>query len=294
MEKQDYSKTIKIVLFGVAIAVLLLALGFQFWIIRSQGYEITTLRNEIISNRADAEDMQRKQIDIKTSVESQQEKQGINLESDLLQSYRKEFESFTKMFEGENSLFPTSPEFLKSFFDKKSATVIYADEMMVSYRLDFDSYSGGAHGVPYVCTGTIARFPSAIRDSSHLRLADIVNEEQLPRMKQLILDAFQKEKAIRDENAVKAADASDPPGGKHYWDEPEPTENFYYDEKGLHFFYNEYEIDCFAAGPYDLCIDWPLPSLVTGAFTPAGGTDEDEQPKTEAAAADSDQVGHVF
>ena len=291
---QASSRIIRKSIFFYVFAILFVALGFQFWIILNQGYEITTLRNEIIANRADAEDMRRKQIDIKTSVESQQEEQAIHEEGNLLQSYRKEFESFTKMFEGESSLFPTSPEFLKSFFDRKSATVIYADEMMVSYRLDFDSYSGGAHGVPYVCTGTIARFPSVIRDSSHLRLANIVNEDQLPRMKQLILDAFQKEKAIRDENAVKATDASAPPGGKHYWDEPEPTENFYYDEKGLHFFYNEYEIDCFAAGPYDLCIDWPLPSLVTGAFTPAGGTDEDEEPKTEAATADSDQTDCVF
>ncbi len=273
---QTSSRIIRKSIVSSVFAILLIAIGVQFWIIRSQGYEITTLSNEIISCRTDAEDMRRKQIDMKTSAESQQEELSVDKEGNLLKSYRKEFESFTKMFEGENSLFPTSPEFLKSFFDRKSATVIYADEMMVSYRLDFDSYSGGAHGVPYVCTGTIARFPSVIRDSSHLRLADIVNEEQLPRMKQLIQDAFQKEKVIRDENAGKATDASDPPGGKHYWDEPEPTENFYYDEKGLHFFYNEYEIDCFAAGPYDLCIDWPLPSLVTGAFTPAGETDEDE------------------
>lgn len=294
MTMQTSSRIIRKSIVSSVFAILFIAIGVQFWIIRSQGYEITTLSNEIISCRTDAEDMRRKQIDMKTSAESQQEELSVDKEGNLLKSYRKEFESFTKMFEGENSLFPTSPEFLKSFFDQKSATVIYADEMMVSYRLDFDSYSGGAHGVPYVCTGTIARFPSVIRDSSHLRLADIVNKEQLPRMKQLILDAFQKEKAIRDENAVKATDASDPPGGKHYWDEPEPTENFYYDEKGLHFFYNEYEIDCFAAGPYDLCIDWPLPALVTGAFTPAGGTDEDEEPKTEAATANSDQVGHVF
>ena len=289
---QSSRRIVKKSIVSSVFAILFVALGFQFWIILNQGYEITTLRNEIISNRADAEDLRRKQIDMNTSAESKQEELSVDKESKLLQSYRKEFESFTKMFEGESCLFPTSPEFLKSFFDRKSATVIYADEMMVSYRLDFDSYFGGAHGVPYVCTGTIARFPSVIRNSSHLRLADIANEEQLPRMKQLILDAFQKEKAIRDENAVKATDASDPPGGKRYWDEPEPTENFYYDEKGLHFFYNEYEIDCFAAGPYDLCIDWPLPSLVTGAFTPAGGTDEDEEQKTEDA--DSDQMGRVF
>ena len=41
------------------IVFLLLAIGFQAWIIRSRGYEITTLRNENISCRADAEDMRR-------------------------------------------------------------------------------------------------------------------------------------------------------------------------------------------------------------------------------------------
>ena len=184
---QSSRRIVKKSIVSSVFAILFVALGFQFWIILNQGYEITTLRNEIISNRADAEDLRRKQIDMNTSAESKQEELSVDKESKLLQSYRKEFESFTKMFEGESSLFPTSPEFLKSFFDKKSATVIYADDMMVNYRLDFDSYSGGAHGVPYVCTGTIARFPSVIRDSSHLRLADIVNKEQLPRMKQLYL-----------------------------------------------------------------------------------------------------------
>jgi len=49
----------------------------------------------------------------------------------------------------------------------------------------------------------------------------------------------------------------------------EPIENIYFDKEGLHFFYNEYDIDFFGAGTFDICIDWPLPRSVTGIFTPA-------------------------
>ena len=48
----------------------------------------------------------------------------------------------------------------------------------------------------------------------------------------------------------------------------EPIENFYFDKEGLHFFYNEYDIDCFGAGTFDICIEWPLPISVLGVFTP--------------------------
>ena len=31
----------------------------------------------------------------------------------------------------------------------------------------------------------------------------------------------------------------------------------------------KYDIDCYGAGTFDICIDWPLPRSVTGIFTPA-------------------------
>ena len=41
--------------------------------------------------------------------------------------------------------------------------------------------------------------------------------------------------------------------------EPFMTENFYLDGKGVHFIYDPYEIDCFAAGTIDIFVPWKMP-----------------------------------
>ena len=37
------------------------------------------------------------------------------------------------------------------------------------------------------------------------------------------------------------------------------TENFYFDGRGIHFIYDPYEIDCFAAGTIDIFVPWKMP-----------------------------------
>ena len=189
---------------------------------------------------------------------------------------RKEFEDFTDLLTGDDI---TSPEWLKTLYDIKTAQVIYADQKIISYRLDFEQNTGGVHELHQVYTGTIARVPFP-GGNGHLKLADIANEDQLPLMRKSILNAFQFELTKRGYDfKIKSDDTMDT-----RFPLPEPKDNFYFDDNGLHFIYNEYEIHCYAAGYFDICIDWPLPESVSFAFKPLD-TDQQEYIYNEAKEA---------
>ena len=194
----------------------------------------------------------------------------------LEKTRRKDFEDFMGVLTGDDV---TSPERLKTFYEIKTAQIIYADQKIISYRLDFEQNEGGAHGSHQVYTGTIVRVPFPGK-TDHLKLADIANEDQLPLMRKSILNAFQFELTKRGYDfEIESDNTMDT-----RFPLPEPKDNFYFDDKGLHFIYNEYEIHCYAAGYFDICIDWPLPESVSFAFKPLG-TDQQEYIYNEAKEA---------
>ena len=260
-------KIIHISMVVVAISLLVM-LGFQFWIIRSQGYEIISLRNENISCRADAEDMRRKLLEMSNDFvflprEKHIEKpQRTHYFSDGLAGYYiGDFFDFLCVLEVDDRSF-FSPEHKKGLYSKKSATVFYADDLIISYCLDNDTYTGGAHESHNRYMGTIVRSPDGRIPSKFLSLSDIVSEDQMPELKKRLLESYINELIRRDDmhrfNAEK----------EFVGVPPEPTENFYYDDKGLHFYYNPYDLGSFGEGDFDLCIDWPLPDIIlTPGFT---------------------------
>ena len=264
MPEQIVKKKIYFFLLAFVFVILLGILGFQLWIIRSQGYEIVSLRNESISNQAEAEDMRRKLVEVASgfnkrtqNISSGKVQEPRFFSEGLAKHYRAEYEEFVSMLE--NDEYITSIILLQAFYKKRIAKVIYADEMIVSYRLETESYTGGAHENRLIYVGTIARLASTNRETPHLHLIDIVNDEQMPELRKRLIQA------LKDESARRGS----PEEANRILDSVAPLENFYYDKDGLHFFYNEYDIDCFGAGTFDICIDWPLPDFVTAWFTTA-------------------------
>ena len=249
--------------------ILLLALGYQYWIVRSQGYEITTLRNENISNRSDAEDMRRMLMELTNDFQLiPREKEASKMQRKSYYSeayagfYDGALDDFLRSIEVDDSVF-VSPEHQKALYSKKIGTVVYVDELILSYCLYFETYPGGAHELYDSYMGTVVRSPDGMRPSKYLSLSDIVSEEQLPELRRRLRESFINE-LIRRNDMYRFNERNEFVGVP-----PEPTENFYYDDKGLHFYYNPYDIGSFAEGAFDLCIEWPLPAAVTWAFTPA-------------------------
>lgn len=139
---------------------------------------------------------------------------------------------------GENLI---SAQLLEAMFDHTEKRIVYADEKIVSYRLERYSYSGGAHNNRTIKVGSIDR-----RTGKKLTLTDIVPGKKLAELDRAIKAALVKQKKVKNYANLM----------KQLQQEPKPIENFYFGKDGLHFIYNEYEIDCYAAGSYDVVVPW--------------------------------------
>ena len=280
-----------------AVILMLIVLGFLLWIIRSQGYEITTLRATCEADKADLDSMRKTIADL--SLEKKMLALHAKKEKTTVTQYDKMMEEEKNIF-GDSimeiyHLLDESDSFVddminfdlhgdgyynsKGYFKYSNKSIIYSDKWIISYRLNFDTAWG--HGTTQVEVGTINRNlflgsyyrfdnPGSASNSSflsrRLKLSDIVSKDDIPRMTALLIEPFKNELKKRGWKYEIKEDGSMDTG----FPMPKPTENFYYDQDGLHFVYNMYEIHCGAAGDFDLCIEWPLPESVVWGNRGAG------------------------
>lgn len=113
-----------------------------------------------------------------------------------------------------------------------SYKVVYAENGFVSFYCREDYYTGGAHGNQNVVVGTMYA-------GKHLHLADLPELDKIEKLFQQTL------KSREDYEGIKSYT-----GGK----EVKMTENFYIDDKGIHFIYDPYEIHCYGAGIIDILV----------------------------------------
>ena len=124
-------------------------------------------------------------------------------------------------------------------WDKSSKyEIICRDADTVSYRATEYQYTGGAHGFTLVQVGTIDR-----KTGRKYKLDDIVPETR----RNELLRKVREDIAIRRYEAKSYAEWR---ARKEiaFFDEPQLTENFYFDDQAIHFIYNQYEIACYADG----------------------------------------------
>ena len=129
--------------------------------------------------------------------------------------------------------------------EETKCSVIFANELFSSYRIE----QRINHGVEQhtITVGTIIRDGDTQKT---LTLSDIATASQFPHMTTLIWQALMTQlKAMTIEDMRRQLSRN-----------PLPTNNFYYNDKGLHFVYNENEIAPATLGSLDVCIPWPLPT----------------------------------
>ena len=124
-------------------------------------------------------------------------------------------------------------------WDKSSKyEIVSRDADKVSYRATEYQYMGGAHGFTSVQVGTVDR-----KTGRKYKLADIVPEsrrgELLRKVREDIAIRHYEAKSYAEWRARKEI---------AFFDEPQLTENFYFDDRAIHFVYNQYEIACYADG----------------------------------------------
>ena len=124
-------------------------------------------------------------------------------------------------------------------WDKSSKyEIISRDADKVSYRATDYQYTGGAHGSTFVQVGTIDR-----KTGRKYKLADVVSESRCGEL----LRKVREDIAIRRYEAKSYAEWRARKENA-FFDEPQLTENFYFDDQTIHFIYNQYEIACYADG----------------------------------------------
>ena len=124
-------------------------------------------------------------------------------------------------------------------WDKSSKfEIICRDADKLSYRATEYLYTGGAHGSTLVQVGTVDR-----KTGCKYKLADIIPESRRGEL----LRKVREDIAIRRYEAKSYAEWR---ARKEiaFFDEPQLTENFYFDDQAIHFIYNQYEIACYADG----------------------------------------------
>ena len=111
--------------------------------------------------------------------------------------------------------------------------IVYSSKEIVSFRIESHSYSGGAHGMTHTRVGSI-------KSGRILKLSDLPRNIE-PLWQKAVAERFKKSSF---EEYLKSKPTF----------EPRMTENFYLDRNGVHFIYDPYEIDCYAAGIVDIFV----------------------------------------
>ena len=136
----------------------------------------------------------------------------------------------------ENSEITTSPSMCWEI--KHDFRVIYTSAKFASFRCESYEYSGGAHGMPNTIVGSI-------RNGRIVKLADLPDQNRIKNLFQQALKAHPEFQTIRKYAKFSGKD-------------PQITENFYLDDKGIHFIYQPYEIAPFSSGTIDIFIAYRL------------------------------------
>ena len=127
-----------------------------------------------------------------------------------------------------------NPEAIMHWKSSSEYQISYANKQMVSFRCESYSYTGGAHGMPDTKVGTI-------KNGKLLQLADLPDLSKIQTLWQQALQAHCQFAEIKKYSDFIGS-------------EPQLTENFYLDDKGIHFIYQPYEIAPFAAGTIEIFI----------------------------------------
>ncbi|MCQ2378037.1 MAG: DUF3298 and DUF4163 domain-containing protein [Victivallaceae bacterium] len=130
-----------------------------------------------------------------------------------------------------------------AFTDKTDKNVVFIDGRIVSVLIEKYYYLGGAHGTRIFQGASFER-----TSGKKVTLDDIAPGERRAELTERLRKTL--------ETHLKKIGASPEELDRL----PEPTENFYFAEDGLHMIYNEYELGAFGLGCFNLCIDWPHPA----------------------------------
>lgn len=131
-----------------------------------------------------------------------------------------------------------------SYYKEIESHVQSCNSLILTYRIDYNEYTGGAHGI-YMSTF----LNLDLKTLSPVRLDDLFEGD----CKEALTDLLWKQ-LMADNNVATRQELEDM--GYATTGDLEPVENFYPDPKGITFYYNVYEIAPFVMGPTKITLPY--------------------------------------
>lgn len=129
----------------------------------------------------------------------------------------------------------------------ESHVQLYKKHLLV-YRIDYNEYTGGAHGM-YMSTF----LNIDLHTLSPIRLDDLFVNEYEEALTDLLWNQLIADNKVTTRQEVEAL-------GYTSTGNLEPTENFYLNDKGITFYYNIYEIAPYVMGPIEITLPYEIMS----------------------------------
>ena len=127
---------------------------------------------------------------------------------------------------------------IKMNYEKSvNGKVLFTDDNILSYRISSYIYSGGAHGYSH-----LTYFVFDLKTGKRLTEEDIFTENYQEIITEIMLNKLN----VSNNNSLD----------DYYLDNIKPNSNFFVDEKGITYFFNSYEIACYAFGPTEIFISY--------------------------------------
>jgi hypothetical protein len=127
--------------------------------------------------------------------------------------------------------------------DQRKVSVIYQDDAVISFRLDEELYTGGAHGLS---TSLLVSY--GLEHGDRLSMADLFLEQRAARLNEL------GEQRLRQEREIAPGRSLSDAGFDFQGDRFRLSSNFAVADQAVLFHYNAYDIAPYALGPTTLVL----------------------------------------
>lgn len=131
-----------------------------------------------------------------------------------------------------------------SYYEMVSNSIIYNQNEILSYTINFENYTGGAHG-----SHTYTNHVLNLRTGNPIHEEDIFVENYQENLSQILISHIVKQRDV--ENAKDLENI-----GYFSIEEIFPNGNFLIEKEGIVYTFNEYEIAAYAVGPTQVCLPY--------------------------------------
>ncbi|MCC8142706.1 MAG: DUF3298 and DUF4163 domain-containing protein, partial [Tannerellaceae bacterium] len=165
----------------------------------------------------------------------------VHYTDDYLQAYQELETDFQTEIEKDRNA-PVSAWF--SYYEMSSNQIAFNHDHIISYTVNFENYTGGAHGAHSYTNHVID-----LRTGDRITEEDIFIENFQDTLAQILVDKIAEQNNVENPNDLENI-------GYFSVEEIYPNNNFLIDENGITYTFNEYEIAAYVIGATNVYLSY--------------------------------------